>query len=80
MPDIRPVICPECEGYGKSVDYFTIPNDRLTATYDTRQIIRPPEPTRSDGYYYTEHRCGVCNGSGRILCFFRDGKPVARYI
>ncbi len=59
-------VCPSCEGYGKAVDYFSLPRDMLnTQPYYFWSVI----PTNSKGYFYTNRECDQCRGRGITLIF-----------
>ena len=54
--------CPECEGWGKKVNHFDLPERKIKQ----EQSMEIKYPTRSDGKSYDwNERCPVCMGFGQ---------------
>jgi len=68
---IREIICPECEGFGRAVNYFDPPQNRhMIGVYAPRIYEKDDRCRRSDGRLYEDYECSVCHGNGRILVMF----------
>lgn len=61
----KKVVCPECEGRGKAVNYFDLLNDphKLMAEKHKTDM----KPRRSDGREYLDSECRVCGGNKYII-------------
>jgi hypothetical protein len=65
--------CPECEGVGKQVDFFTIPEPPDLTGHRIKFRLEPDEPRTQDGRAYLDQACRVCNGTTVVTLHFPPG-------
>jgi hypothetical protein len=57
-------VCPLCEGYGKKINYFDLPEDEYLFSGCSVIKIKSEKVTK-DGYHYNENElCPACQGVG----------------
>jgi len=58
------IACPECEGFGKAVNYFDMPENSLE---NKERHKSTSKSQRSDGRSYLEDKCPRCGGEKYVI-------------